>query len=104
MSGNREVTDDAYVWVPGQSEESYESDSESFELVTDKATYAPGDTARVAVRGTQLAPPVDLRVGARRSTGNSRGQVGWRGAQGPVHAEYATGTSGFSSAGCDFLI
>ncbi len=57
MSGDREITDDTYVWIPGATEETYESNSESIELVTDKGTYAPGDTARVAVRGVGAHDP-----------------------------------------------
>ncbi len=68
MSGDREVTDDAYVWVPGAAEDTEEVDSESVELVTDKGTYAPGDTARVAVRGAAPVTPVLVTKEARTLT------------------------------------
>lgn len=68
MSGDREVTDDTYVWVPGATEETYESDSESIELVADKGTYLPGETARIAVRGLTPATPVLLTKEARTLT------------------------------------
>ncbi|BCS32999.1 hypothetical protein TBR22_A22240 [Luteitalea sp. TBR-22] len=68
MSGDRQVTDDSFVWVPGATEEAYESDSESIELVTDKGSYAPGETARVAVRGTAPTVPVLLTKEARSLT------------------------------------
>ena len=51
MSGTRAVTDSAYVWVPGATDETDASGSESIELLSDKGTYAPGETAKVAVRG-----------------------------------------------------
>lgn len=68
MSGNREVTDDSFVWVPGASDETYEQSSESIELITDKGTYAVGDTARVAVRGPAPTTPVLLTKEARTLT------------------------------------
>jgi uncharacterized protein YfaS (alpha-2-macroglobulin family) len=68
MSGPREVTDDSYVWVPGTGESTYEESSESIELVADKGTYAPGETARIAVRGTAPATPVLLTKEARTLT------------------------------------
>ncbi len=68
MSGDRQVSADTYVWVPGATDETYESDSESIELVTDKSTYAPGETARVAVRGLAPTTPVLLSKEARTLT------------------------------------
>lgn len=68
MSGGREVSDTAYVWVPGRGDETFEQSSESIELVTDKGTYAPGDVARVAVRGTPPGTPVLVTKEARTLT------------------------------------
>jgi uncharacterized protein YfaS (alpha-2-macroglobulin family) len=68
MSGTRAVTDNAYVWVPGATEETYSSGGESIELVTDKSTYMPGDTARVAVRGAAPTTPVLVTKEARTLT------------------------------------
>ena len=68
MSGDREVSDTTYVWIPGRGENGYEESSESIELVTDKGTYAPGETARVAVRGRAPATPVLLTKEARTLT------------------------------------
>ncbi|MCC6164474.1 MAG: hypothetical protein IT182_14080 [Acidobacteria bacterium] len=68
MSGDREVADNTYIWIPGATDQTYESDSESFELIADKATYAPGDTARIAVRGTAPSTPVLLTKEARTLT------------------------------------
>ena len=68
MSGTREVSDNTYLWVPGPTDETYESDSESIELVTDKGTYAPGETAKVAIRGTAPSTPVLVTKEARTLT------------------------------------
>ncbi|MBA2353597.1 MAG: hypothetical protein H0V80_02900, partial [Acidobacteria bacterium] len=67
-SGDREVTDDGYLWIPGATDETYESDSESVELIADKGSYAPGDVARVAVRGLAPSTPVLLTKEARTLT------------------------------------
>jgi uncharacterized protein YfaS (alpha-2-macroglobulin family) len=67
-SGDRDVTDDTYVWIPGATEETYERDSESIELVTDKSTYAPGETAKVAVRGVAPTTAVLVTKEARTLT------------------------------------
>ena len=68
MSGDREVSDNAYLWVPGPREQTDEESSESIELVTDKGTYAPGEVARVAVRGTAPLTHVLLTKEARTLT------------------------------------
>lgn len=67
-SGDRDVTDDTYVWIPGATDDTYESDSESIELVTDKGSYAPGEIAKVAVRGVAPTTPVLLTKEARTLT------------------------------------
>lgn len=43
-----------YVWVPGAGW-GFDAQDRSLELVPDKASYAPGDTARFAVRGADRA-------------------------------------------------
>ena len=68
MSGTRAVTDNAYLWVPGATEETDASGSESIELLSDKSTYAPGETAKVAVRGAAPTTPVLLTKEARTLT------------------------------------
>jgi uncharacterized protein YfaS (alpha-2-macroglobulin family) len=68
LSGDRQVTDDSFVWVPGATDDVFENDSESIELVTDKSTYAPGETAKVAVRGTAPDVPVLITKEARTLT------------------------------------
>ncbi len=66
-SGDREVSDTSYVWVPGTSE-TFEQDSESIELIADRSTYTPGDVARIAVRGTAPTTPVLVTKEARTLT------------------------------------
>lgn len=58
-SGDRTVTDEQWLWVPGD-EVTYDSDTQSFELIADSASYAPGDIARLAVRGER--PPARMLV------------------------------------------
>ena len=44
--------DDAWLWVPGRATVRPPSDDDRYlELLADKRTYAPGDTARLVVRG-----------------------------------------------------
>ena len=68
LSGDREVSDTSYVWVPGRGEDAFEESSESFELIVDRSSYAPGDVAKVAVRGAPPATPVLLTKEARTLT------------------------------------
>jgi uncharacterized protein YfaS (alpha-2-macroglobulin family) len=67
-SGDRTVTDEHWLWVPGASESTYESGEQSLELVSDKGTYAPGDVARIALRGDRPSPQVLLTKEARTLT------------------------------------
>lgn len=59
-SGDRNVTDESWLYVPGDEEPTYESSDRSLELIADRGSYAPGDTARVAVRGER--PPTRVLV------------------------------------------
>lgn len=43
----REVADTTYLWVSGASASFYGEDSESLQIVPDKPSYRPGDTARL---------------------------------------------------------
>jgi uncharacterized protein YfaS (alpha-2-macroglobulin family) len=56
----RDVRDDAFLWVPGPSEATGNGESDYLELLADKRSYAPGDTARVVVRGRDVVGPVLL--------------------------------------------
>ena len=57
---DRDLRDDAWLWVPGPSEGPTDTDNEYLELLADKRAYAPGETARVVVRGRDVVGPVLL--------------------------------------------
>ena len=52
-SEGRAVSDTSYLWVPGRSDEERE-DERILELVADKKTYTPGDTATLLVQGANV--------------------------------------------------
>lgn len=54
-SGDREVQESAYAWVPGSEAPEVESDT-FLELVPDRRSYAPGEVARLTLKGTSFAP------------------------------------------------
>src|SRR6516165_8249845 len=59
---NREVEDTAYLWAPGQSPLWAGTQQERVQMVADKKSYAPGDTAHVLiVTGKE---PTSVLVGA----------------------------------------
>ena len=58
--GDRDIRDDAWLWVPGPSETTADGESTYLELLADKRAYAPGETARVVVRGRDIVGPVLL--------------------------------------------
>ena len=69
-AGGRTIRDDAEVWVYGQSSgETWEADR-SIELIADKKTYQPGDTARFTIAGDAASAAMLVTKEAR--------QVGWR--------------------------
>ncbi|MGE3273933.1 MAG: alpha-2-macroglobulin [Vicinamibacterales bacterium] len=54
----RRLTDEAWVWVPGaESTDAFNGDR-YLELLADKRSYAPGDVARLMVRGESVTGPV----------------------------------------------
>jgi hypothetical protein len=56
---DRELKDDAWVWVPGRAQAQELTDEEQYlELLADKRTYTPGDTARIVIRGEPVSGPV----------------------------------------------
>lgn len=57
-AGGRTMRSRTYVWMPGADEGSFDAQDRSVELVPDKSTYAPGDTARVLVRGAEGATAI----------------------------------------------
>ncbi|HQZ39942.1 MAG TPA: MG2 domain-containing protein [Vicinamibacterales bacterium] len=55
----REVTERVWLWVPGPQETSAADDGDRYlELLADRRTYQPGDTARLVVRGEPLSGPI----------------------------------------------
>ncbi|MGE0123597.1 MAG: alpha-2-macroglobulin [Vicinamibacterales bacterium] len=56
----RDLRDDAWLWVPGPGDATPDADNEYLELLADKRTYTPGETARVVVRGRDVVGPVLL--------------------------------------------
>jgi uncharacterized protein YfaS (alpha-2-macroglobulin family) len=59
-SGGRTITDDAYVWVPGADDAGAGGDQRYLELIADRRSYQPGDTARLVVRGDPISGPIFL--------------------------------------------
>lgn len=57
-SGERTVADSVWLWVPGPSETTSSSDYRYIELLADRRTYQPGESARLIVRGDTIAGPV----------------------------------------------
>ena len=57
-SGDREIKDDTWVWVPGEVSTEVEEDDRYLELLADKKNYQPGDTARLVVRGETVSGPI----------------------------------------------
>jgi uncharacterized protein YfaS (alpha-2-macroglobulin family) len=56
---DREIKAESWIWVPGavDAQEIGEGD-QYLELLADKRSYAPGDTARVVIRGEPVSGPV----------------------------------------------
>jgi alpha-2-macroglobulin len=67
-SDARTVEDTAYVWVTGRSPEWASAEDTYLELIADKPSYAPGDTARLIVRGGDVTAPVLVTKEAREIT------------------------------------
>jgi uncharacterized protein YfaS (alpha-2-macroglobulin family) len=57
LSDGRTVRGETWVWVPGEGTPAYDGDR-YLELIADKRTYAPGDTARLLVRGETVTGPI----------------------------------------------
>jgi uncharacterized protein YfaS (alpha-2-macroglobulin family) len=57
-SEGRTITDDAYLWVPGSLDGEVLEGDRYLELIADRKTYQPGDTARLIVRGEPVTGPV----------------------------------------------
>lgn len=58
-AGEREVSAQSWLWVAGPLEAREAEDGERYlELIADKRSYAPGDTARLVVRGEPVSGPM----------------------------------------------
>jgi uncharacterized protein YfaS (alpha-2-macroglobulin family) len=57
-SEGRTVKTDTYLWVPGTGEQDVDGGNQYVELIADRRTYQPGETARLVVRGDPVAGPV----------------------------------------------
>ncbi len=57
-SGDRTIQDDAWLWVPGPSDTEVDSTDRYLELLSDRKTYQPGESARLIVRGETVTGPV----------------------------------------------
>ncbi len=55
---DRSISDTSYLWVPGRQQESTYEGDRYLELLADKKVYAPGDTARLIVRGEEVSGPL----------------------------------------------
>jgi uncharacterized protein YfaS (alpha-2-macroglobulin family) len=47
--GTRSPVDESYLWIMGANEVSWDSSSETTQIVADKKSYAPGDTAHLSI-------------------------------------------------------
>jgi uncharacterized protein YfaS (alpha-2-macroglobulin family) len=59
-SAGRTIDDSAFLWVPGTGEDEALEGERYLELIADRRTYAPGDTARLVVRGESVSGPIFL--------------------------------------------
>lgn len=57
-SGDRTVEDFSWLWVPGPSEAAEDAGDRYLELLSDRKTYQPGESARLIVRGETITGPV----------------------------------------------
>lgn len=57
-SGQRTVQDLVWLWVPGPSASTEDTGDRYLELMSDRKTYQPGESARLIVRGETITGPV----------------------------------------------
>lgn len=57
-AGPRSAEDTVWFWVPGPGESTDTSVDRYIEVIPDRRSYAPGDTARLGIRGETLSGPV----------------------------------------------
>ena len=58
QSGDRTVTDQTWLWVPGPGTSTDEEGDRYLELIADRKNYQPGDSAKLVVRGETVTGPV----------------------------------------------
>ncbi|HXG89899.1 MAG TPA: MG2 domain-containing protein [Vicinamibacterales bacterium] len=58
QAGDREVSVERWLWIPGPQDGAVEEGDRYLELMSDKRTYAPGETARLIVRGEPVSGPM----------------------------------------------
>ena len=58
QDAGRAISDDSFAWVPGAQAGEVSEGDRYLELIADRRTYAPGDTARLIVRGEPVTGPV----------------------------------------------
>jgi len=56
-SNGRRVEDTSGIWITGEAAQSGQGET-YVELIADRPSYKPGDTARLVVRGSEVAAPV----------------------------------------------
>ncbi|WP_263359719.1 alpha-2-macroglobulin family protein [Acidicapsa ligni] len=49
VPGTRDPVNDSYLWIMGAGETSWDSSTQATQIVADKKTYAPGDTAHLSI-------------------------------------------------------
>ncbi len=54
----RELTGQTWVWVPGATDTTLEDEERFVELIADKRSYRPGETARLMLRGDTVSGPI----------------------------------------------
>jgi uncharacterized protein YfaS (alpha-2-macroglobulin family) len=54
----RDLQAETWLWVPGPQEAGDAGEERYLELLADKRSYAPGDTARLIVRGEPISGPI----------------------------------------------
>jgi uncharacterized protein YfaS (alpha-2-macroglobulin family) len=57
-AGDRQVSSESWIWVAGPLDGAGEEGDRYLELIADKRAYAPGESARLVVRGETIAGPL----------------------------------------------
>jgi len=57
-SQGRTVQDEVWLWVPGPSDSTSDGEEHYLELLADRKSYQPGESARLIVRGETITGPV----------------------------------------------